>query len=113
MTAPILLLLTILTLLIAVAIEVIAQLSHSRGGLALSRTQDEIPQYAMISYLYAPNIIAVLYSLVWSWVDLDVKRMQPWFELSKPEGATAENSMFLDYPYDFIATVPVKAARRR
>lgn len=113
MTAPILTLLTILTLLIGVAIEVLAQLSRSRGGLALSRTQDEIPQYAMISYLYAPNIIAVLYSLVWSWVDLDVKRMQPWFELSKPEGATAENSMFLDYPYDFIATVPIKAARRR
>lgn len=113
MTAPILTLLTILTLLIGVAIEVLAQLSRTRGGLALSRTQDEIPQYAMISYLYAPNIIAVLYSLVWSWVDLDVKRMQPWFELSKPEGATAENSMFLDYPYDFIATVPVKAARRR
>ncbi|KAF3060780.1 hypothetical protein CFAM422_011017 [Trichoderma lentiforme] len=113
MTAPILTLLTILTLLIGIAIEVLAQLSRTRGGLALSRTQDEIPQYAMISYLYAPNIIAVLYSLVWSWVDLDVKRMQPWFELSKPEGATAENSMFLDYPYDFIATVPVKAARRR
>jgi hypothetical protein len=67
----------------------------------------------MIAYLYVPNIVAVLYSLIWSWVDLDVKRMQPWFELSKSEGATAENSLFLDYPYDFIATVPIKAARRR
>lgn len=106
-------LLTILTLLIAGAVEVLAQFSQAKGGLALSRTQDEIPQYAMVSYLYVPNIVAVLYSLIWSWVDLDVKRMQPWFELSKPEGATAKNSMFLDYPYDFIATVPVKAARRR
>ncbi|PON24519.1 hypothetical protein TGAM01_v206449 [Trichoderma gamsii] len=113
MEPAILVLITLLTLLIAGAVEVLAHLSQSRGGLALSRTQDEIPQYAMISYLYVPNIVAVLYSLIWSWVDLDVKRMQPWFELSKPEGATAENSMFLDYPYDFIATVPVKAARRR
>ncbi|KAM0264279.1 hypothetical protein ACHAQJ_000768 [Trichoderma viride] len=113
MKAPILMLLTVLTLLIAGAIEALAQLSHSKGGLALSRTQDEIPQYAMISYLYVPNIVAVLYSLIWSWVDLDVKRMQPWFELSTSEGATAENSMFLDYPYDFIATVPIKAAKRR
>ncbi|UKZ70819.1 uncharacterized protein TrAtP1_011788 [Trichoderma atroviride] len=113
MDPAILMLLTILTLLIAGAVEVLAQLSQAKGGLALSRTQDEIPQYAMISYLYVPNIVAVLYSLIWSWVDLDVKRMQPWFELSKPEGATAENSMFLDYPYDFIATVPIKAARRR
>lgn len=106
-------LLTILTLLIAGAVEVLAQFSQVNGGLALSRTQDEIPQYAMISYLYVPNIVAVLYSLIWSWVDLDVKRMQPWFELSKPEGATADNSIFLDYPYDFIATVPIKAARRK
>lgn len=113
MDPAVLMLLTILTLLIAGAVEVLAQFSQTKGALALSRTQDEIPQYAMISYLYVPNIVAVLYSLIWSWVDLDVKRMQPWFELSKPEGATAENSMFLDYPYDFIATVPVKAARRR
>jgi hypothetical protein len=113
MEPAILALLVILTLFIGGAIEILAQLSQSKGGLALSRTQDEIPQYAMISYLYVPNIIAVLYSLIWSWVDLDVKRMQPWFELSKPEGATADNSMFLDYPYDFIATVPIKAAKRR
>ncbi|KAL7918587.1 hypothetical protein ACQKWADRAFT_303701 [Trichoderma austrokoningii] len=113
MEPAILALLTILTLLIAGAIEVLAHFSQARGGLALSRTQDEIPQYAMISYLYVPNIVAVLYSLIWSWVDLDVKRMQPWFELSRPEGATADNSLFLDYPYDFIATVPIKAAKRR
>ncbi|UKZ93441.1 uncharacterized protein TrAFT101_008355 [Trichoderma asperellum] len=113
MEPAILVLLTLLTLLIAGGIEVLAHLSKSKGALALSRTQDEIPQYAMLSYLYAPNIVAVLYSLMWSWVDLDVKRMQPWFELSKPGGATAENSLFLDYPYDFIATVPIKAAKRR
>lgn len=113
MDPAILTLLTILTLLIAGAVEVLAQFSQAKGGLALSRTQDDIPQYAMISYLYVPNIVAVIYSLIWSWVDLDVKRMQPWFELSKPEGATADNSVFLDYPYDFIATVPIKAARRK
>lgn len=67
----------------------------------------------MFSYLYVPTIIAVLYSLIWSWIDLDAKRMQPWFELSKKDGVTAENSLFLDYPYDFVATVPFKAARKR
>lgn len=67
----------------------------------------------MLSYLYVPQILAVVYSLTWNWVDLDVKRMQPWFELSKPEGAKAINSLFLDYPYDFIALVPFKAAKER
>jgi hypothetical protein len=102
-----------LTVLIAAAIEVLAQESKTEGGLALSASQEAMPVYAKLSYLYGPNIVAVLYSLIWNWIDLDTKRMQPWFELSKPSGATAENSLFLDYPYDFVAFVPWKAARRR
>lgn len=67
----------------------------------------------MLAYQYVPNILAVLYSLVWSWIDFDAKRMQPWFELSKPGGEIAKNSVFLDYQYDFVAWVPFKAAKRR
>ncbi|CRJ86951.1 hypothetical protein BN1723_000209 [Verticillium longisporum] len=33
--------------------------------------------------------------------------------MSKDEGATAKNSILLAYPYDFVGTVPIKAARRR
>jgi hypothetical protein len=113
LSTPILAAIIALTLLLAAAIETLAQRSHASGGLALSPTLDDIPRYAMISYLYVPTTLAVLYSLIWSWVDLDVKRMQPWFEMSKKEGTTARNSFFLDYQYTFVATVPWKAARRR
>lgn len=112
-SAPILGVIIFVTLLLIAAIEAITQRALAQGGLALSPSPDEIPTYAMFSYLYAPTVIAVLYSLVWSWVDLDVKRMQPWFELSKPGGAKAEDSLFLDYPYDFIAYVPIKAAKKK
>lgn len=113
MSTPILSALVVLTLLIAAAIEILAQRSARYGGLALSPSLDAIPRYAMWSYLYGPNVLAVLYSLIWSWVDLDVKRMQPWFELSREGGATAEESLFLDYPYDFVAVAPWKAFKRR
>ncbi|KAI8714510.1 hypothetical protein NCS52_01170900 [Fusarium sp. LHS14.1] len=113
LSTPILLAVIALTLLLAAAVETIAQRSAAQGGLALSPTLDDLPGYAKFSYLYVPTIIAVLYSMIWSWIDLDVKRMQPWFELSKPKGATAENSLFLDYQYDFVALVPFKAARSR
>jgi hypothetical protein len=99
--------------LIAATVELLAQRSLAHGGLALSPSLEEIPQYAMLSYLYGPNVVAVLYSLLWSWLDLDAKRMQPWFELSKPEGALAEDSLFLDYPFGFVAFVPFKAAKKR
>nr|RBQ90289.1 hypothetical protein FVER53263_20359 [Fusarium verticillioides] len=113
LSTPILLAVIALTILLAIAIETLAQRSATQGGLALSPTLNDIPGYAKFSYLYVPTIIAVLYSMIWSWIDLDVKRMQPWFELSKKGGATAENSLFLDYQYEFVALVPFKAAKQK
>ncbi|CAG2008151.1 unnamed protein product [Fusarium graminearum] len=113
LSTPILLAVIALTILLAVAVETLAQRSASQGGLALSPSLKEMPQYAKFGYLYVPTIIAVLYSMIWSWIDLDVKRMQPWFEMSKRNGATAENSLFLDYQYDFVALVPFKAAKQK
>ncbi|KAG5774536.1 hypothetical protein H9Q72_000025 [Fusarium xylarioides] len=113
LSTPILLAVIALTILLAVAVETLAQRSATQGGLALSPTLEDIPGYAKFSYLYFPTIIAVLYSLIWSWIDLDVKRMQPWFELSKDTGATGEGSLFLDYQYEFVALVPFKAAKSK
>lgn len=113
MTTPILLSLALLSLLVAAGIETLAQRSAARGGLALAPTQDDIPAAAMFAYQYVPNVAAAVYSLVWNWVDLDVKRMQPWFELSKADGARGEDSLLLDYPVEFLAFVPLKAAKKR
>lgn len=113
MTTPILSAVIIASLLMVAAIELLAQKSQRQGGLALSPSLKEIPQYAMITSQYIPQVLAVCYSLVWSWIDLDVKRMQPWFEMSKPGGALAGDSLLLDYPYTFVAFVPVQAAQRK
>lgn len=102
-----------MTLLIAATVEVLAQRSQANGGLAISPSLDDIPDYAMWSYLYGPNLVAVLYSMIWTWVDLDTRRMQPWFELSKPQGATVEDSLLLEYSFDFVAVVPWKSGKRR
>jgi Protein of unknown function (DUF3433) len=113
MRAPTLISFAIASLVIAVLIEILAQRSQAAGALALSPTLDAIPPPVVFSYLFLPTIIAVIYSLCWSWIDLDVKRMQPWMELSRPDGATARNSLFLEYPFEFLAFVPFQAARRR
>ncbi|KAF5506745.1 hypothetical protein CGCS363_v005268 [Colletotrichum siamense] len=99
--------------ILAVIIEVYAQQSKRYGGLALSPSIDAMPYYVKFSYLFLPTIVAVIYSLLWSWIDLDVKRIQPWLEMSRPEGAKATHSIFLDYPYEFVAFAPLRAFRRR
>ncbi|KAH8688160.1 hypothetical protein BGZ61DRAFT_353025 [Ilyonectria robusta] len=113
LSTPVLLGVAALSLILFAVIETLAQLSQVRGGLALSSSQDEIATYAMLSYLYVPTVVAVLFSMLWGWVDLDIKRIQPWIELSKSTGATAEDSILLDYPSDFIALAPIRAAKRR
>ncbi|KAL8978645.1 MAG: hypothetical protein Q9205_005820, partial [Flavoplaca limonia] len=44
---------------------------------------------------------------------LDTKRLEPYFQLSKPQGASAADSIHLHYPFDFVAIAPIKAFRRR
>ncbi|KFY97127.1 hypothetical protein V498_02230 [Pseudogymnoascus sp. VKM F-4517 (FW-2822)] len=106
------------TVLMIIGLETLAYISIGKnnsngGGLAFAATVDDIPTIATISYLYLPTVIAVFYSMIWSWVDLDSKRLEPWFQLSKPDGAAAEDSIMLQYPFDFMPFVPIRAARRR
>ncbi|KAJ6783106.1 hypothetical protein PWT90_05928 [Aphanocladium album] len=113
MQSPVLVSLALASLLIAALLEILAQKSAAEGALSIVPTADDISGLVSFAYLYLPTIVAVLYSLAWNWVDLDVKRMQPWLELSREGGATGRDSLFLDYPVDFVAFVPFKAAKRR
>ncbi|KAL2760650.1 hypothetical protein ACRALDRAFT_2080653, partial [Sodiomyces alcalophilus JCM 7366] len=103
----------LLSLILVAIIEVLAQQSQMAGGLSLSTDPDDLSPFATFSYLFLPTIIAVFYSLFWSWVDLDAKRTQPWFEMSREGGATAKDSVLLTYPYDFVGFVPFRAFKNR
>ena len=58
-------------------------------------------------------MVTVLYGIGWAAVDLDVKRLEPYFQLSKPGGASASDSILLHYPFDFLPLVPLTAAKRK
>lgn len=113
MRAPVLALVILATLALAGVIEFLAQKSLRKGGLGLSDTPGGISSSVRFGYLYAPTVVAVCYSLIWTWIDLDVRRMQPWLELSRPDGATAKNSLLLDYPFSFLAIVPFRAWKNK
>ncbi|KAI0538508.1 hypothetical protein GGR58DRAFT_526080 [Xylaria digitata] len=109
---PILSALILASLLLAASIEILAQKASKEGGLSLLDSIDSIPQATLLVSTYLPTFLALIYGLLWSWVGLDAKRIQPWLELSKSGGSTAQNSLFLDYPSEFIAFAPFRAARR-
>ncbi|ROW08842.1 hypothetical protein VMCG_02883 [Cytospora schulzeri] len=113
MRAPVLCAVIVISLGLASVIEYLAQKSQKQGGLALSPSEDDIPRTVNIAYLYMPTTVAVLYSLLWTWIDLDVRRMQPWFELSRADGARGDQSLLLNYPFEFLAFVPVSAWKQK
>lgn len=113
MRAPVLCAVIVISIVLAGVIEYLAQTSQKQGGLALSPSEDEIPQTVNIAYLYLPTTVAVLYSLLWTWIDLDVRRMQPWLELSRSDGARGDQSLLLNYPFEFLAFVPLTAWKQK
>ncbi|EEY18005.1 conserved hypothetical protein [Verticillium alfalfae VaMs.102] len=113
MRAQTLLPFTIISALIAIGTELLAVQSNREGGLALVHQPEDNTAATNFAYLFLPTIVAVFYSMIWSWVDLDVKRIQPWLELSATNGATGKDSLFSEYPYNFIGFVPFSAAKRR
>lgn len=101
------------SVLLIALLEVLSNRSRQNGGVILAKSVDDISTGQSFMYQYLPTIIAVSYSMLWSWVDLDAKRLEPYFQLSKPEGALAETSLLLQYPLDFLAFVPIRAVKRR
>lgn len=109
--APFLLSVAAFTAGLIVVLDYLSRLSHRHGGLAF--TDGSFSTSETFSYLYLPTVIAVLYSMLWSWVDLDVKRLEPYFQMSKAVGVPVRDSLYLHYPFDFVAFAPYRALRRR
>ncbi|KAL8851198.1 MAG: hypothetical protein Q9221_003829 [Calogaya cf. arnoldii] len=108
---PLLLSIVVVTLAFIALFEYLSHKSRMDGGIAFAEGQ--FSPAVSFAYKYLPIITAVLYSILWSWIDLDTKRLEPFFQLSRPKGADAADSIGLHYPFDFIAYAPLKALRRR
>ncbi|OJD32594.1 uncharacterized protein BKCO1_37000204 [Diplodia corticola] len=46
---------------------------------------------------YAPTLFAVIYGILWSTILAGMAEMAPWFQLTRPGGATAKESLLLSY----------------
>ena len=94
-------------------LEYLSQKSIREGGFIFAASPDDFPYAVTFLTSYLPTIVAVIFSISWSWVDLDAKRLEPYFQMSKPGGASAADSVLLHYPFDFVAYAPINAFKRR
>ena len=85
--------------------------SEKHGGIHFTRDPEDLPHGPKFLYFHLPIIVAILFSIFWSWVDLQVMRLEPYHQLSKVGGALGKHSLLLQYPFDFSPFVPAFAAR--
>ncbi|KAH7135259.1 hypothetical protein B0J11DRAFT_575858 [Dendryphion nanum] len=95
------------------SLQVLLTGSQRNAGIIFWPTGTEILFSQSFLFLHLPTIIALLFSIFWSWVDLQVKRLEPYYQLSKDGGSSAKDSLLLCYPFDFLPFVPINAARNR
>jgi hypothetical protein len=84
-----------------------------RGGLKSFDKVGDLTVTAYFTWQYAPIIISVFYGVLWQMSDFEVKRLEPFYQLSKKTGATAGESLNMDYLTFLSFLVPLRALRHR
>jgi hypothetical protein len=103
----------LISLALILVLQILLRQSKLDGGILFAPNINALPLSTTFPYLYLPTILSVFYGFLWAWIDLDIRRLEPYFQLSSADGASGRESLLLHYPVDFLASVPVKALRFR
>ncbi|KAI9713290.1 MAG: hypothetical protein M1828_001463 [Chrysothrix sp. TS-e1954] len=94
--------------------EYLCQISQrSATGLLKFTNPDEVGQGDWFVWKYLPTIVLVSYGVAWQAKDFEIRRLEPYYQLSKPTGATAAESLNIDYLTFWSYLIPFKAMRYR
>ncbi|CAI6297000.1 unnamed protein product [Periconia digitata] len=106
-------LVVLVSLTLIITLQLFLDRSNRNQGVIFAPSIGELPLSKTFMYRYFPTIVAVIYSIFWAWIDLEAKRVEPWYRLSTEGGSTGKDSMLLTYPFDFAPFVPFRAMKRR
>jgi flagellar basal body-associated protein FliL len=114
------LLLVVIAILLAGVQEGLYWLSRKRieedptnGGLKSFEDVSKLTVSEYFAWKYAPIMGFVFYGILWQMTDFEVKRLEPFYQLSKKTGATAGESLNMDYLTFTSWLVPLRALRHR
>lgn len=112
-----------ITILISIAIglgalqELLCQTSMRKemdqDGLLRFRQPQDLTMTQYFTWKYAPTIVLLSYGILWQISDFEVKRLEPYYQLSRSTGATATESLNMDYLTTLSYLIPIRAARHR
>ncbi|KAF3922937.1 hypothetical protein ABW20_dc0101403 [Dactylellina cionopaga] len=84
--------------------EYLIQLSDSIGskGLIQYELAKQVPLDQWIAWKYVPTVVGVIFGVLWQVTDTEVKRNEPYYQMSKPQGSIAKYSLNVDY-FEFLS----------
>ncbi|GKZ36184.1 hypothetical protein AbraIFM66950_007180 [Aspergillus brasiliensis] len=92
--------------------ESLRQLGNNEGSLSLFTSTDQLTDTRKFAYTYVPTILSMIIAVLWSLVEYDALRLEPYFQLSRPQGAPAD-VLLLNYEFGHYTTAPFFAMRNR
>ncbi|RVX73330.1 hypothetical protein B0A52_02972 [Exophiala mesophila] len=87
------------------------QLAEKGSGILAFNEVDEVSTLDFFAWKYLPTMITIIYAVMFSIMDFDIRRLEPFYQLSQPGGAKAGASLNLDHLTMFQYFVPFKAFR--
>ncbi|KAE8350306.1 hypothetical protein BDV28DRAFT_43166 [Aspergillus coremiiformis] len=100
-----------LMFLMALILEGMRRYTNWYGGLVFMETTEEVSDLQSFAYNYLPIIVALILLTLWSLVDFDVLRLEPYFQLARPEGVPA-SVLFINYNFGQTFITPFLSAKR-
>lgn len=88
--------------------------SHLEAHLTKFTSLEEMPLTDFALWKYLPTVIAVVFGVLVQLADEEVKRTEPYFQLSrKPKGASAADSLNIEYLTFWAILTPLQAIRHK
>ncbi|KAH0498254.1 hypothetical protein TgHK011_005517 [Trichoderma gracile] len=103
--------LILVSLALAVMQEVLFQMYREKP-LVKFTSPDQVKQGIYFVIKFAPTLLAVIYGVLWQFTDFEVRRLEAFYQLSKEEGATASDSINIDYATSFNFFRPFRALKK-
>jgi hypothetical protein len=88
-----------LTFLIVISVVLAAAQEYllHKKTLYKFNSAEHLSTWSYFTFKYLPTLIAVSFGVLWQVTDFEVKRLEPYYQLSKPGGALAAESINVDY----------------
>ncbi|TLS29091.1 hypothetical protein PpBr36_01651 [Pyricularia pennisetigena] len=61
------------------------------------KSPEDLSAATYLTLKFGPTIVSVVFGVLWQMTDIEVRRLEPFHQLSKPEGALAQESISIDY----------------